>query len=776
MRQQFFCNWTKKTKNDCQNNHPINPPQLIVMPTSNFLKMGNSIIITIILFAFTQLCFGQTLGDFQSRATGNWNSYLTWQIYKSGGWSNALPGDPSPTSSNNVTIQNSHKITLNVNGYVRTLTINSTATLIGGSKELNVYGNFINGGTFTCQTSTIAMKGTDAQNIGGTTKFYYLTIGNSTSPVTADHDFDVSFQMKIEADCFFNPGSLVAINSFTSGTLTGAGTAMVTAYSYFSQYRFTTYSVDNVEYAGTEEQLINAYSSYNVLIINNGSGCRLVDQATCQNLNISTGTLTVIPGGTIEVIGNTLFGNPECLVLQSDSSNNTASFVFQTFSGSGTVRVERFMSISDNWHLYSSPINDQSIHDFIQYNPEIPDLVDTTVTPNVVIGVGMRDYNTALDIWNPYFVYGAGTPSGNMGSGKGFSIRTIDDGFDTGYMNAKGTPNPNTVSITLNTTGFRWNCIGNPFTCAIDLVGTTGFLPVNSGSIDPSFQAAYIWEASSSSYIPANSTTSITSVQIGQGFFVKAIVGGGSVTFNKGMQAADPNLSFKAAKPQYPSIKIILSGQTLKSSTEIKFVPNTTKGLDPGYDAGMLKAHPDFALYSKLLEDNTVDFTLQCLPDQNYDQYVIPIGIDVKAGGELTFTAETVNLPSGCQVLLEDRTTKRFTRLDLKDAKYTAYVSPDTKGTGRFFLHTSNVISSDQPLENPPFKVYTIGTIVYINGEVSDNAKFFLYSVNGKQLMNFKAESQVLNQFDVSEFPVGIYILTIDDKNQKKSIKFVTEN
>lgn len=155
---------------------------------------------------------------------------------------------------------------------------------------------------------------------------------------------------------------------------------------------------------------------------------------------------------------------------------------------------------------------------------------------------------------------------------------------------------------------------------------------------------------------------------------------------------------------------------------------------------------------------------------------MIPIGIDCKAAGNITFTAETINLPPGCQALLEDRLTKRFTRLDLKDAKYTATVSADTKGTGRFYLHTSDVISSVQPIEKEPFKISKIGKTLYINGEVSEKANFLVYSINGKQLANFKAESQVQNQFDASGLPAGVYILTCDDQNQNKSTKFVIEN
>jgi len=87
--------------------------------------------------------------------------------------------------------------------------------------------------------------------------------------------------------------------------------------------------------------------------------------------------------------------------------------------------------------------------------------------------------------------------------------------------------------------------------------------------------------------------------------------GGGKVEFDiASLIATDPALSFKSAKTKWPSIKILVVNQTLSSSTQIKFVTNTTKGLDPGYDAGMLKANPDFAVYSKILVDNPVDFGL----------------------------------------------------------------------------------------------------------------------------------------------------------------------
>ncbi len=568
-----------------------------------------------------------------------------------------------------------------------------------------------------------------------------------------------------------------------------------------------TANTPTVIYAGTAAQTIEsncflADKVYN-LGIDNVSGVALANTAAItvpHDLTITKGILTVPPGALLTVDNYTKLDYKatvpapnqvdywSCLVLKSNATS-TGSFIHSDlFTGIGTVKVERFMSKSNNWHLYSSPVKDQSVHEFLKYNPEIPDLYNTTVTPNVIIGVGMRDYNTVTDIWNPYVVYaGSSMVAGSIGGGKGFSIRTYNDAQATGSIDATGIPNLNTVNVTLTrsaaTTDKGWNCIGNPFTSALNIrnVSNDGFLnAANSGKLEPGFVAVYVWDANNITtskttpeYIVINNATSITNVQIGQGFFVKSVVGGGTVSFTKTMQKPSAGLTFKDAVTEWPSLKIIASNQTVSSSTEIKFIPNTTKGLDPGYDAGMLKANPDFSLYSRLVEDDGIDFTLQCLPDQDYDQYEIPIGVDCKLGGELTFTAESVNLPVGCEALLEDRTTKSFTRLDLKDAKYITNVSPGTTGTGRFYLHTSEVISSNPIKEEQPFKVYTIGKTVYVNGAVSTDAQFALYSVNGQLLANFKAESQVENRLDASGLPSGMYVLSVTDKNLKKSVKLI---
>jgi hypothetical protein len=161
------------------------------------------------------------------------------------------------------------------------------------------------------------------------------------------------------------------------------------------------------------------------------------------------------------------------------------------------------------------------------------------------------------------------------------------------------------------------------------------------------------------------------------------------------------------------------------------------------------------------------------------------VGIDCKDGGEVTFTAETVNLPAGVEVTLQDKQTNKNTRLDLKNTQYTATIAQGTKGPGRFFLITEDKLAgSGNPtlddkvidvnnLQPGDLTIYTIGKTIYIKGEVSPDAKFALYSIDGKLLANFKAGWSNQNQLDASKFPSRTYILTVTDRNQRKSAKFI---
>lgn len=572
---------------------------------------------------------------------------------------------------------------------------------------------------------------------------------------------------------FFINSQLGYSQYFRSALQTGTGTWL------WNDPTSWQYSTD-VENWGTTTLVPNSTNCELVYIVA-GTTITITDSQTASSLFVE-GSLIIEASKQLEVTGNTEISSPFAITIKSNATGSGAMMSGSFTNTSGSMKIERFMSLTNNLHLFSSPLV-QTLNDFIKNNPEIPDLYDSN---NIKIGVGMRDYSTSGDIWNSYMVYKAlpKSPTGNIVLGKGYSVRTIQDGAtaNAGMIVSIGLPDPdNTITYPLDLTGKRWNFMGNPFTCALSV---SAFLSENGGALEDSYSSVYLWDTNGllgaqGQYVPINNASTASSIQLGQGFFVKAKTAGtGTISYTPAMRTFDATQSFKSAQAEYPTIKLLVKNNTLSvsSTTQFKFISNTTKGLDPGYDAGLLKSIPEFAIYSKLEEDNGVDFMLQCLPDNNYDQNLIPIGIDCAAGGELTFTAETINLPSGCKAILEDKQNRTFTSLDQPGASYTATVAANTLGTGRFYLHTADIVSAVEPLENQKYKITTIDHTLYINGEVSNTAQFAIYSINGKLLANFKAEDLQQNHYDASGLPAGVYIVRINDKNSQESTKFVLGN
>ena len=142
----------------------------------------------------------------------------------------------------------------------------------------------------------------------------------------------------------------------------------------------------------------------------------------------------------------------------------------------------------------------------------------------------------------------------------------------------------------------------------------------------------------------------------------------------------------------------------------------------------------DVTIYTSLVEkDNSVNFARQALPLTDYDKNIIPVGIDAKKGGEVTFSAFTVPL-DGYKFWLEDRTTGIFTNLNANS--YTVTLPENTYGTGRFFIIASaNTPTGIKPplSEDTDLRIWPSNEKLIIKGEVSEKARCEIYNVNGKK-------------------------------------------
>jgi hypothetical protein len=136
---------------------------------------------------------------------------------------------------------------------------------------------------------------------------------------------------------------------------------------------------------------------------------------------------------------------------------------------------------------------------------------------------------------------------------------------------------------------------------------------------------------------------------------------------------------------------------------------------------------------------------------------VIRFGIECNAGGEIVFSVQVVQLDPYCKVILEDKLTNTFT--DLSKNSYKAAVGSNTTGTGRFFLHTGDIISGleDQVLPDGKVTAHAIGnTEIRVIGEVGDGAVATLVNGLGQVVLSKKLSAGTLNIIGLPNLTSGL--------------------
>ncbi len=267
-------------------------------------------------------------------------------------------------------------------------------------------------------------------------------------------------------------------------------------------------------------------------------------------------------------------------------------------------------------------------------------------------------------------------------------------------------------------------------------------------------------------YIPVNYSNGANALKLasGEAFFVKSKAGSGTVSFTTAMKTHTSD-AFKSAVLDPPAVTLFVEDGAQKLSTTVNYISGMTKGLDPGFDAGLFNGGggSPFTLYTRLIEDNGVDFTIQCLPDNDYENMVIPVGLRAASGSAVTFKAVATNLPSDLKVVLEDRVTNTFTRLD-GGGTYSVTLNTASAGPGRFFLRTGTIVSAVPGDLTVDLKVVALPNqqIIQVFGNVNLPARALVYDMNGKLFT-----AKVLTGIDLNEIPLvnaanGLYLLKIE--------------
>ena len=485
------------------------------------------------------------------------------------------------------------------------------------------------------------------------------------------------------------------------------------------------------------------------------------------DFSIEINSLTIVDSDA----SMTVTGNGVGLTINEDVVNN-GSFTINSPSsliigGSSTVTVTYNRNIpTTNWYLVSAPVEGQTIVDF--YTDESPALGSGTGnTQNVAIAPYDNAQASGTDRWN-YYTEGqvdgedGDDTSDTFSTGTGYAIKMQASG-DVAFT---GTLRTNDVGVSLSdgsgSGGNAFNFIGNPYTSYIsvsELIEEDNVATGNEALL--SQQTIWLWDQSANSYVAKNLAADLE-IAPGQGFFVLT---GSAGTFDitEAMQSHSADTFFTPSSNR-PEINLTLTNESETRAADIYYIDGTTTGFDNGYDSSIFGGFEnEFAMYThEVTTDSGRNLGIQSLPDNDYENMIIPVGINATSGMTISISASSVNLPTGIKLYLQDTSDNSFTLLE-NDSKFTTTLTSDLNGSGRFYLYTAlDTLGIDSATLNNMIGIYTpTREQLRIVGVQSGAASVVLYNTLGKQVLKTAFQGQGANNIALPTLASGVYVIKL---------------
>ncbi len=481
-----------------------------------------------------------------------------------------------------------------------------------------------------------------------------------------------------------------------------------------------------------------------------------------NSITIESGkSLTVISGFNLTVTD--AIANNGTLTIE----NNSNLIQVNNATNTGNIIVNRDSNALSrlDYTIWSSPVTgSQKLTDF---SP------NTSQSPS-------RFYNY-VETSNLYSAITSLT-SATFATATGYLIRIPNDHPTTPTVwngSFSGVPNNGTINkaITYNGAPFGYNMVGNPYPSTID---AQAFITANTANIESSL---YFWRktngASGSSYAiynPMGSTIATPSselpngtIQVGQGFFVKA-KSASIVTFTNAMRLANNANQFFKTKQVAQKDRVWLNLTNTSgvfSQALIGYTAAANSGVDM-YDAKYINDSP-IALTSNI---NDEEYSIQGRPAFDPSD-VVTLNFKTDAAGEYTIAIDHADglFATGQDVYLVD--SKTGTETDLKVG---AYIFTTAAGTdnARFSLKYQKTLKVDAPaLNENSVRVYkNNGSLTVNSGNVAmSNIKVF--DIQGRLIAeqkNVKATTAVFNNLKATHQVLIVKIAGEDNNVVTKKV------
>ena len=546
--------------------------------------------------------------------------------------------------------------------------------------------------------------------------------------------------------------SISDTTKWTTVSSSGDGETLVP----FSQEAFTT---DTTVWTGGTNAVWNLAENWDNGIPTSSSLTTIPNVATSP----------IISSGTTAFAGNITIDASEILTINSANSLTVSGVLIITgaltinsggsllLNGTSSGNLTYNVNVNNtDWHLVSSPIVGE------QYDDAWNTTNSITVS-GTLLNDAVSTYNNTTSTGGTWDYFQTGAAATTFNQGQGYSLKRTEAG-NYGFIGVFPTSD---IQLSI-TQGFgalnNWNLVGNPFPSYIKV---SELIAANRTNLTNTHEFVYVWDGTN--YTALNGTDYI---HPGQGFFVNADnSNANNFAIAQSLQSHQTGITFYKETVN-PTIKVFVTAKhNTQKFTEIRYIENTTKELDPGFDAGTFTAQStNFSVFSHLVSNSEgIDFMLQSLPKDDYENTIIPIGFNAVSGKEITFSIKHQSLPDGLMVFIEDRTKNNITRVDESNSEYKITLDSDNNGVGRLYLRTS---TTDLRKEfytddyNTRINMYmTAKRTLRITGVKSSNANITLYNILGEKILNRSFSSSSIIDLELpSTIRAGIYLVKLETK------------
>ncbi|WP_028890706.1 T9SS type A sorting domain-containing protein [Tenacibaculum sp. 47A_GOM-205m] len=480
-------------------------------------------------------------------------------------------------------------------------------------------------------------------------------------------------------------------------------------------------------------------STTNVLV---GIGTVTWTGSTDDNWNTASNwDLNVVPPTNANVVVPSGLSNYptaySAVTFNSLTINSGASFIPQS-TVTGTVTYKRSLPTT-LWYLVSPPVAGETLEDII---------ANHTLASGSGGNLGLAPYS---NITGPAWLYAQSGSTGTITNGTGVSIKLATPG----EASISGTANTSNIAKAI-TTGSRtnYNLVGNPYTSYIN---SANFAAANTAILT----SETIWLWNGTQYTTRNAANPIE-IAPGQAFFVEAAASN-NLIFAFSNQSHQNSDTFMKQEP-IPSIELSVENGNTKRSTQVFYISGKTTGYDRSYDSKMFGEDTSgLAIFTELLTNNQgKQLAIQTLPNNDYENMIIPVGLRALSGKEITFSADIKNLPDNLNVYLEDKVNNTFTNLSEKE--YTITLNNNSNSTGQFYLHTSAKSSSPTlPNETKGIELFKPknSQVIIVKGLQSKNATLKIFSLSGKQVFDTVINSNGYSEISIPKLASGVYLVEL---------------